>query len=597
MKKINFQKQLFFYYSVIMLCFITISSAAFFLYTYNNLKESTKTTLTQLTTKTLNELDNLFTDMDKMALYICSNPTISNTFYQAFNTPYSNYQLNSEIASTLTSINAPNSASRFRLNIYNENRNFISSGIAFNPSQQSEWFASPEFDNWYKKLPILSNHKSIQCFQDDYLSSDKNLMASLYREIYNPLNINKTIGVVEIQCPYETFASILTLTGTNYSCFLYDQNGKQIYPYKQNQNTGSKLYRQFAGDQTHENSALQNFFYYGQSSEYSNFTLIMTQPTSQVITVMKPMLLMLFLFTLLTLGIFLYLVYQVSSRITQPLRNLSESVEQVSLNNLYLKADTEEFKDEFSQLNVAFQGMFQRLQDSMDEVMLLKAHEMQAHMIALQAQMDPHFLYNMLTIIKAMSHQSDVARIGMVCDYLVRMLRYNSTYDRDLIPIEKEFQHTEDYLNLMKVRYEDMFEYSFQISPHIKETNIQIPKLSLQPIVENCFQHGFKQTLPPWIIKICCWTDDNNWYLSVEDNGIGMAEEEINKLEKRVDEFLSNPSSNLSMLKIGGMGLINTIVRLKLKYKDDITFHIEQIPDGGTRITIGGTYYDNDFIS
>lgn len=222
---------------------------------------------------------------------------------------------------------------------------------------------------------------------------------------------------------------------------------------------------------------------------------------------------------------------------------------------------------------------------------------MQAHMIALQSQMDPHFLYNMLTIIKSMSRQNDATHIGLVCDYLVRMLRYNSTYNEDYVTMETEIAHTQDYLQLMKVRYEDMFEYQIELTSGIDTETIEVPKLCLQPIVENCFQHGFKQVPPPWKLKIRCWSTDNRWYISVIDNGIGIRQEEIDTIYLRINDFLENPSDELNKLKIGGMGLINTIARFQLKYKQDITFEIKALENGGTRVVIGGNCYDKPIIS
>lgn len=217
---------------------------------------------------------------------------------------------------------------------------------------------------------------------------------------------------------------------------------------------------------------------------------------------------------------------------------------------------------------------------------------MQAHMIALQSQMNPHFLYNMLTIIKSMSRQNDATHIGLVCDYLVRMLRYNSDYNEDYVTMESEISHTQDYLELMKVRYEDMFEYQIELASGLDTNMIEVPKLCLQPIVENCFQHGFKQTLPPWRLIIHCRIHENRWYISVIDNGIGIQQEEIDRVYRRINEFLENPSDKLNQLKIGGMGLINTIARFQLKYKQDITFEIKALENGGTRVVIGGTYND-----
>ena len=119
----------------------------------------------------------------------------------------------------------------------------------------------------------------------------------------------------------------------------------------------------------------------------------------------------------------IFVIFVITRKATQPLQELTDSVRQVSLSNLSLEMDFSDYPDEISGLNEAFAKMFQRLQQSMDEVVRMQAYEARANMIALQAQMDPHFLYNTLTVIKALSREGNTRQIALTCDYLVKMLR------------------------------------------------------------------------------------------------------------------------------------------------------------------------------
>lgn len=590
MNQFNFQKKLFLYYSILFSACILLGTTAFSYYTYRNLTRESIRSLEELTAKTSIELDNLFTDMDKISLYITANPSIYNTFLDAQQNPEPNrFYGDNKISAILTSITVPINASKYRIALYNSNGDFLSTGRAYDKTLQEQLFHSSGYPAWYAARPILSKKRSISNFEEDYLLEGGEPLISLYREIYNPVDINRSTGIVEIQCPYSYIRNILTLTDA--SCYLFDEAGSLIYPSSEDAALQSGYHR-YKKEGFLDSGSYENGFYAANTSEFSGFTLMVTRSNSFVIAIIWPTILMLFLLAVSILCFSLFWVFYLSKMISRPLIKLKQSVDKVSLSNFSLEISADKRIDEFEHLNAAFTNMFSRLHTSMDEVVKMKEHEMQAHMIALQSQMNPHFLYNMLTIIKSMSRQNDATHIGLVCDYLVRMLRYNSDYNEDYVTMESEISHTQDYLELMKVRYEDMFEYQIELASGLDTNMIEVPKLCLQPIVENCFQHGFKQTLPPWRLIIHCRIHENRWYISVIDNGIGIQQEEIDRVYRRINEFLENPSDKLNQLKIGGMGLINTIARFQLKYKQDITFEIKALENGGTRVVIGGTYND-----
>lgn len=560
-----------------------------------------KLSMEQLATKTLKELDSLYLDMDKIALYISTNPNVRSIFQKADVNNLSNREIENHIISLLTSITVPNDSSRFRINLYNEKGNYISTGLVYDQKTVTNFLNQPNYNTWYRSLPIVHNNKSITGFKKDVWSNEDVLYSSLYRELFNSNFVYKTTGIIQVQCPYDYINELLTFEKGSYSCYLYDNHGNLIYP--NNKNDFSKdLYNQSKTQKKQKSGTVDQFIYAKDQSGFSNFTLIITQPIKEISSVIFKMMTILVLLGIVVLCISLFLIFYISKQTTQPLRELTSSIHNVNISNLFLEVSdlspSELGKiDEFTQLNLAFNKMFDRLKDSMDEVIKTKAHEMKAHMNALQSQMDPHFLFNMLTIIKAMSQENQTIKIGQVCDYLSYMFRYMASYDEDYVSIETEFDHGENYLKLMKIRYEDQFTYHFEINPQINYSNIKLPKLSIQPILENCFLHGFKKVLPPWNITIHCWVNEPRWYLTITDNGTGFSKEDIEKLNDKVKLFLENPGDNLSLLKIGGMGLVNTIARLKLKYRDQVTLHIEPLLQGGTCVSIGGICEDEYFIS
>lgn len=591
MKPLRFRKKLFLYYSLVMLVFILVAIFFFTTYAYQNLVSSSTESLEELSNKTANELEGLLNDMDQIALYVSTNPQVRDSFRMARFNGYTAPQVENEIGVTLTSFLVPNKTSKFRINIFNEDRIFVSIGVPIDRSVMNNWVLSMDYKTWYSTLPITHNKRSISSIYEDYLTEEAAPTLSVYREITDPDNIHRVIGIVEIQCAYSEVQEILSMKNPSFSCYAWNPDGEQIYPLGSQQPALQSLGRQilFEPETTRMSGLYKDNLYAAYHSDSIGILFMITQSMSSLTDFLKPVILTILVVASVMLCISLGLIFLIAKKTTEPLLSLTQAVNNVSMSNLSLQVSTENNDDEFVHLNEAFHEMFHRLEDSMQSVVELKSHEMRAHMIALQAQMDPHFLYNMLTIIKTISWELPENSIGDICDYLANMLRYNSTYKEDYVPLEKEVQHTEDYLKLMKIRYEDMFHYEIDIAPDILPLSILIPKLCLQPLVENCFQHGFKQALPPWDIKIRSWVNDGKWYLSVIDNGFGIRPDEIEQINQKVEIFLKNPSANLSELHLGGMGMVNTIVRLKLLYKDNITFEISHPEYGGTCILIGGT--------
>lgn len=597
MSKLPFSKKLFLSFTALIMLIIVIAVVIFSIYFYNDLLRKSKQSLSDLSEKTSQTLDNLLTDMDKLALYISSNPEVRQSFWEAYYYERTSLELEADIINTLTSITVPNSASKFRISLYNPKGNFVSTGIAYTRSVVNTFLASENYQSWYSSLPIINSHRSFSQIYTDHLTDDGTQMISLYREITDPQNIRNVIGIIDVQCPYEYLEDLLALDNDSYKCALFDRSGQLLFSDIEDVEPDT-----FFQNADFENSSVvsatcQNYIYTAIHSNFSGFTLITVQSVADIMSVLLSFMAILTAIVLLLIGFSLCLIFIITRKLTVPLRELSESVNRVSISNLSLSIHTDDTIDEFKQLNQAFQLMFSRLHDSMNEIVTMKSHELHAHMIALQAQMNPHFLYNILAVIKSLSHQQDSETISATCDYLTSMLRYSTSYKDTRVPLDSEIKHVKDYLSLMKIRYQSMLEYRIELSSEILNTSVMIPKLSLQPIVENCFQHGFKNKLPPWEICIHGWICAENWFISVTDNGTGFSQESLDILNARVDDFLRNPSDNLDTLHFGGMGLVDTIVRLKLRYKDSAIFRVEDLSSGGTRITIGGTYYDENFIS
>ena len=182
--------------------------------------------------------------------------------------------------------------------------------------------------------------------------------------------------------------------------------------------------------------------------------------------------------------------------------------------------------------------------------------------------MKPHFLYNCLATVSSMAVELDDETIPRFCDYLTSILRYESTYENGLVTLADEVRNLRNYLDLMKMRYEDDLTYEIHVDEALLD--LRLPRLVLQPLAENCFDHGFRAVAPPWHIALRVFRDSGQWVIQLRDNGSGFDEEKQRQLESQIEKMTANLRESYTDLKIGGMGLANTIVRLRLTLDEEV---------------------------
>ena len=192
-------------------------------------------------------------------------------------------------------------------------------------------------------------------------------------------------------------------------------------------------------------------------------------------------------------------------------------------------------------------------------------------MRVLHEQIKPHFLYNSLETISFMALDAGASDVHAALETLGSFYRnFLSKGDRE-IPLNREISIIKDYLALQKLRYGDIINDEYDIADNT--LNIKIPKLILQPLVENSIYHGIRMTGEPGTIKITSYLEDDDIHIIVHDTGVGMSEETIAELLK-----WDTPSGDASDGKISGFGLKGTIERIRYycDYKDVVRIRSEQ---------------------
>ncbi|MCQ5129747.1 sensor histidine kinase [Butyricicoccus faecihominis] len=228
--------------------------------------------------------------------------------------------------------------------------------------------------------------------------------------------------------------------------------------------------------------------------------------------------------------------------------------------------------DEINVLSGSFEHMVVRIQNLMAEVKSEEETLRKTELKALQAQINPHFLYNTLDSIQWMCEVGRTDEAVQMVSALARLFRISISRGADLIPIRRELEHAESYLIIQKFRYKDQFSYRFDVDESVLDCLCS--KITLQPIIENAILHGFGELVEDGEIVISAKADGANVVLTVTDNGIGMDEAQCHAI-------LSHDQS-----EPGGIGIKNVADRIRIYFGAPYGLSIESEPDRGTRVTI-----------
>lgn len=416
-------------------------------------------------------------------------------------------------------------------------------------------------------------------------------------------NLSNPEGIVEVIQDCETIFSLpvqLEQQNPDSNIYIYNSRQEQVYPYYEmdsdlNKENYSKLIRShdLTSSETHILTTDQGEDLLITQLPIDNYdwNVIVARPKSAVYESLKSyrsaFSIIVALSILLTLGICLY----ISQRMAVPLLKLTEATGKITINRVLdenkvnLTSADSNIK-ELSMLCESVRNMYEKLRSTSQEVLLSRSEETRAKLQATQSLINPHFLYNCLTHMGIMAEEGMNDDIIKMCYALCDYFRYISSSQETIVALSEEIFYTSQYLECMKLRFNEELNFILDIPEEAQ--SIYIPKLITQPIVENAFKYAFQMN-PPWELNITVKLQNNSWNLFIRDNGGKMTDEKKNELMTLYENLDMN--EELKSMQIGGMGLKNVYLRLKLLYGDDAIFRIENGEPGSTTFVLGGPIY------
>lgn len=483
--------------------------------------------------------------------------------------------------------------------IYLYSLDFGTFGIGHDNSAST---ASIKSQPWYEDFIKSSESYNVYCYPDNrlqkYYTGNSDIpFLSFCTMYYNRYNVPQ--GIIEIKNPLTTLTQRLDSLGSLYGekIYVYDSAGRLIYPLS---DADPGYYEMLDWKEEHlladsiYSDTLENkdYLFYAHDNS-AGFTSVVSVSEAQlrapISNYIKVNLLIFMAVTILSF----FLSFFVSKVITAPITNIHRQLRTFPsvIHNRHEIPAFPEVSTHIMELNTlysALTAMQKKTIASMDREVALHNQEMQSRMLALQSQMNPHFLYNILSTVQSMADEGMNEEIITMCQTISRIQRYISSDKKSLIPLRDDLQYMKDYLVCMKLRFDDDLTYEIQIPDTMMD--IELPKLCLQLIAENSIKYMTQSVPAPWKLQITGTLTATHWEIAIRDNGPGFTPESIRALEQQITSI--NETGLLPSLELNGMGLMNIYIRFKLMYKGNHIFKVNNHASGGAIVTIGGTFLD-----
>lgn len=445
-----------------------------------------------------------------------------------------------------------------KIYLLNSNRQIMSQEVDYNDYELAA--NAKESENLVK---ISSLH------QTGYIAGDTKVF-SLLKEIYAYNDRTHQIGTIVADVDYHIIDGLIrdfTLP-MNGLLVLVDEQ-EEIFIKETGKNISwnpSKEYKELLLElQDKDRISLDGKPYIALSrrSEITGFKMLALIPGNELVKSIFLQLRMTIFLLFIYLTVIGFVTRKIIFSIYDPLNLLLDSMSRIEKGDFNTKI-TYNRRDEFSTLINGYNIMVVKIKALLEELIEKEKTRRNAELYALQAQINPHFLYNTLNSIRYFAKAYNIPEIKEITSALIQLSKASLSSEK-FISIGQEIALTKQYLAIQKIRYGDILKISYHIDSELKQC--MIPRFSIQPIVENSLFHGI---LPQGQgeIDVVVSSRDNGVQISIRDNGIGMEEEQIDALNESLGNSIGKKEPKEDISKLKNIGLENIHYRIKMHYKN-----------------------------
>ncbi len=591
LKQTRFQTKLFRAY-IFLVCLVLFSFAVFFyVFVSRQLINSQIQAMNTLNSSFLTQVDSELRDLDNVSVNINYSNISKNILDKSFD-----LNISSDMLEEMTDLFIALSGTEWKadqMNLYDTSGHVLQSGLTTMvrnvDSSQLEWMEHAQELEGSKIItkPYVT---------DKYSKSAKykQWFISLYRSFNN--QYGRSVGVIETvkQCK-SIFKSIISYEKKNKdntaAIYIFDRDGNLIYPYNIEKEEADLIQKYYplasslkSGSSFFSPLTSKKEYAAYEHSGYSGFTYMTVMPQSMILSPVYHLLEILLGVVAVILIVAAIISSRLSRTIVRPIKHLKHIIQRLELDTLGKEKATSYpvSVNELEELYQAYQIMSDSMKDSMNQLMEAKEQEVKSRILALQTQINPHFYYNSLSSIIVLAENGETDTVIKMCRNLSNIMRYITSTASTIVTLQEEIDYVQKYLYCMKVRYQTSLNYTIDIDE--KLMNEKVPKLIIQPIVENAIKYG-SDCEPPWHISIKGYILSDRWQIDVTDSGTGFTPQAIKKIKDNIKKATENPG--IPELKINGLGTLNVYLRWSLFCKEDIIFTYGNTPEGHGIVSIG----------
>jgi two-component system, sensor histidine kinase YesM len=308
---------------------------------------------------------------------------------------------------------------------------------------------------------------------------------------------------------------------------------------------------------------------------FKNIWLAAYVPEKQVFLPLNKYMYLLWIFTLIAIVIIAIFSFSTHKFLQRPLKKLVNAFRRVEAGEMKLSIQHNS-NDEFQYLYTRFNAMLEYINNLIEQVYAQKIMSQKAELKQLQSQINPHFLFNSFFILQRMIQGDDKENAVNFCSFLGQYFQYVTRNAKDEMPLYKEVEHARNYLEIQAIRFSKI-SIEFEELPE-KYKNFLVPRLILQPIIENTFEHGFNKNVNQRVICVRFNEDSEGLYCIIEDNGNNADKEELDKLSQCLTEG--------NIREIESTGLININKRIRLKFGGRSGLSVSRGEMGGWKVVL-----------
>jgi len=411
-----------------------------------------------------------------------------------------------------------------------------------------------------------------------YLNKDVTVF-SVARLIRDP-STYKPLGIIKIDLKQDLIQAILSKTNKSSRIFILNKENQFIYPNKEDKLIGNLILSEIKmfKENNHMNIPIDgvNYLVVYNESPYSGVKTIMLTPSAVILTEVNHLRKVVIMVVLIGILISLLLGFILSKPLVGSIHTLRRAMENVEKGNLNHRVSIQSY-DEIGQLGKGFNHMVNEIDRLVSEVYKTGLREKEAEIKALQSQMNPHFLYNTLETINMLAITKGNLEVSDMVSSLGRLLRYTVDNSSKIVTFKEELSFIHSYIAIQRVRMGEELQYGEDIEPSLLD--VLIPKLVLQPFVENAILHGLFGQGGRIVIKAS--TKNQILEIVIHDNGKGVSIEKLEELKKSLKTGHTLPTKNHN-----GIAMPNVHERIQLLYGEQYGIEIENQEQNGFSVTL-----------